>query len=332
MSNGRMDFCITCRKETAYALKRVPYRKCIRDKEYEFKITAAVCRECGEEVPVPGLMDLNAQEIDEQYREAEGIVSVTDIQKLMEIYNIGKAPLSLALGFGEITVTRYLMGQIPSKEYSEIMQMALASPKYMIKRLQENREKIGETAYRKSMKAATELASLFAVSDEMLSTISYIFEHTADVTPLALQKLLYYIQGLYLALFRKPLYREDCQAWVHGPAYEPVYEMFKNFKYNPIEDARFVMFRNRFQELPKEAGRVADLVIGSFGIYSGKVLEHISHNESPWQEARIGYLPEELSGEVISKEAMRAYFEKVAEEYDIESVEGLERYIADKAG
>lgn len=35
----------------------------------------------------------------------------------MKIYKIGKAPLSLALGFGEVTITRYLSGQIPLKEY-----------------------------------------------------------------------------------------------------------------------------------------------------------------------------------------------------------------------
>ncbi|MCI9068193.1 MAG: Asp-tRNA(Asn)/Glu-tRNA(Gln) amidotransferase subunit GatC, partial [Lachnospiraceae bacterium] len=46
------------------------------------------------------------------------------IEKLMKIYKIGKAPLSLALGFGEVTITRYFSGQIPSKEYSDIMRKA----------------------------------------------------------------------------------------------------------------------------------------------------------------------------------------------------------------
>ena len=38
-----------------------------------------------------------------------------DIKKIMDIYKIGKAPLSLALGFGEVTIPRYLEGQVPSK-------------------------------------------------------------------------------------------------------------------------------------------------------------------------------------------------------------------------
>ena len=60
----------------------------------------------------------------------------------LKIYKIGKAPLSLALGFGEVTITRYLSGQIPSKEYSDIMKMALSSPTFMKEKLQENKGKI----------------------------------------------------------------------------------------------------------------------------------------------------------------------------------------------
>ena len=98
------DFCIECRKETEYLLQKRDIVKTIRDREYTFAITAAVCSECGEEMSIHGLMDQNVQEIDRQYRSIEGLVTVEDIEKLMKIYKIGKAPLSLALGFGEVTI------------------------------------------------------------------------------------------------------------------------------------------------------------------------------------------------------------------------------------
>ena len=106
---GRRDFCTTCRKETKYLLQKKNIVKTIRDKEYTFGITIAVCAECGDEMSVPGLIDKNVREVDEQYRFVEGLVKVEDIEKLMKIYKIGKAPLSLALGFGEVTIPRYLM-------------------------------------------------------------------------------------------------------------------------------------------------------------------------------------------------------------------------------
>lgn len=131
MANERTQFCVECRKVTVYRIQRVPCMKSIKGKEYVFEISEAICDKCGAPVNIPGLMDGNAQEIDRQYREQEGIVNVEDIHNLMEIYRIGKAPLSQALGFGEITITRYLAGQVPSKEYSDIIRNALESPKFI---------------------------------------------------------------------------------------------------------------------------------------------------------------------------------------------------------
>ena len=321
------DFCTECRKETSYKLRKKTVQKIIRDKPCEFEITVAMCDECGEEMDIPGLLDANIKAIDEQYRHAEGIVSIDDIQKIMAIYNIGKAPLSIALGFGEITVTRYLSGQMPSKEYSDIIKKALSSPAYMIKLLNENAEKMGETAYNKAMKAAEKTAGLFCVSDKMLLTISYVFEQMREITPLALQKILYFIQGLYMALFDKPLYEEDCMAWTHGPVYEDVYNLFKDFKYNPIDDNRFAIFKDRFEELGEQERKVIDLVINTFGKYSGKALESITHEELPWKNAREGYEASEPAREIISKDEIRNYFVHVADTYGIDTEEKLNRYI-----
>ena len=37
------------------------------------------------------------------------------------------------------------------------------------------------------------------------------------ITPLKLQKLLYFAQGNYLAKYNMPLFDEDFEAWIHGP-------------------------------------------------------------------------------------------------------------------
>lgn len=328
MAKERMfDFCTSCRKDTSYKMQKKTVQKVIRDKTYDFEITVAVCDECGEEMDIPGLLDANIKSIDEQYRQIEGLVSIDDIQKIMDIYNIGKAPLSIALGFGEITITRYLAGQMPSKEYSDIIKKALSSPNYMMKLLNENMEKMGETAYKKAIKAAEEIAGLFCVSDKMLLTISYIFEQMKEVTPLALQKILYFIQGIYMVIFGKPLYKEDCMAWIHGPVYEEVYDLFRDFKYNPIEDNRFAIFKDRFEELSEQEKKVIDLVINTFGKYSGKVLEDITHEELPWKNARAGYESSEPSREIISKDEIKNYFIHVADTYGVDTEEELNRYI-----
>ena len=326
---GRSDFCTTCRKETGYILQKRNIVRTIKDVDYTFSITVAICDECGEEMSVPGLIDKNIQEVDEQYRACEGIVSVDDIEKLMKIYKIGKAPLSLALGFGEVTITRYLSGQIPSKEYSDIIKMALASPVFMKKKLNENKEKIAAAAYNKAMAAAVQLETLFSISDKMIRVISYVFEKLEEVTPLALQKLLYFIQGESYALNGKPMFYENCQARVHGPVYPEVYDIFRDFKYNPIEDARFVMFESVEDKLTEEERRVIDLVVNTFGEYGGKVLERITHEELPWKLARKRYADNIPSNEPITMESIEAYYTEKNIEYDFSTEEGLKKYIRD---
>lgn len=56
--------------------------------------------------------------------------------------HLGKAPLSITLGCGEITITHYLTGQMPSEEYSNIIKKRY--PSYVIS-FYANAAKLGET-------------------------------------------------------------------------------------------------------------------------------------------------------------------------------------------
>ena len=328
-NKGRVDFCTACRKETNFTLQKRNINKRIKDKEYTFYITVAICDECGEEMSISGLIDRNIQEVDTQYRDYENIVSIDDIERLMKIYKIGKAPLSLALGFGEVTITRYLSGQIPSKEYSVIMKKALSSPAFMKQKLNENKDKLSPAAYNKAWNAATQLEMLFSVSNKMLRVISYVFEKLEEVTPLMLQKLLYFIQGESYALNGKPMFSENCQAWVHGPVYPEVYDLFRDFKYNPIDDARFAILEGIEDELSHKERMVVDLVVNTFGEYSGKMLERITHEEEPWKLARKGYADYIPSNEPILMESIGAYYVKKNVEYDFSAEKGIKKYIKD---
>ena len=57
-----------------------------------------------------------------------------------------------------------------------------------------------------------------------------------DITPLMLQKALYYVQGFYYAFYGTFLFPEDCEAWVHGPVYPAIYAKYKNYRYEPITE------------------------------------------------------------------------------------------------
>ena len=128
----------------------------------------------------------------------------------------------------------------------------------------------------------------------------------STITPLKLQKILYYAQGYYLANYDKPLFKEDFQAWAHGPANEGIYDKYKSCKYNTIPMPK--------EDLPLMDDELNDFlndIWQTFGIYDGKYLEEQTHKESPWIEARKGYAPGEKCHEILTKESMKRFFKTV---------------------
>ena len=59
-------------------------------------------------------------------------------------------------------------------------------------------------------------------------------EEESGICNLKLQKLLYYAQGFYLALFELPLFESKIEAWRHGPVCPEVYHKYKNHGGNLI--------------------------------------------------------------------------------------------------
>ena len=154
------------------------------------------------------------------------------------------------------------------------MRAALSNTKVMRELLESNRDKLADAAYRKAVSAIEELDALFSVPSKMLMVISYIFEQLGEVTPLALQKILYFVQGLiFFVKYEVPLFDDNCQAWVHGPVYAEIYDMFSSFRYDPIDDPRFELLKGKSTNLNEKEREVINLVVNTFGIYGGKVLK-----------------------------------------------------------
>lgn len=60
------------------------------------------------------------------------------------------------------------------------------------------------------------------------------FNEFIPVSPMKLQKLLYFVYGTYAKAYNEPLFSEDFQAWQHGPVLSSVYNEFKSFKASSI--------------------------------------------------------------------------------------------------
>ncbi len=312
----KKTFCENCRRDISHTVKEQFMSAELKGEVYRFNGKAATCDECGHEVFVHEINDYNLQQLYNEFRERHNILPLERIREIPEKYNIGKRPLSLLLGWGEQTFSRYYDGDMPTQQYSAVLQKIYDDPIYYLSVLEENKDKLkSPLAYEKSKQATEMLLGTQPVSDnaKIDIVVNYLLCRCEDITPLALQKLLYYVQGFYYAFVGKFIFEETCEAWVHGPVFRDIYFKYREYRFDPI---------NAFDtaddfNLTASEKTIIDSVVKHLSCYSGKILEAFTHAEMPWLVTR-GDLPASVpSDRQIDKQLIGEYFVAVKEKNDM---------------
>jgi uncharacterized phage-associated protein len=95
-----------------------------------------------------------------------------------------------------------------------------------------------------------------------------------------LHKLLYYCQGHHLAAFDEPLFTETIAAFDMGPVVPLLWREEKSGDLPPLRT-----------DLDESQLNTIGYVISRYGALTGRDLENMSHNESPWQIANSNRRP-----------------------------------------
>lgn len=132
------------------------------------------------------------------------------------------------------------------------------------------------------MATAQDVAKYFLSLDES--------QEGEGLSNLKLQKLVYYAQGFYSAIFDAPLFDERIEAWGHGPVVPNLYHEFKSFGSNLIQGVPTddIILNDDERNLIREVHEV-------FGQFSAWKLRNMTHQETPWlnHEASAGVIPKE---------------------------------------
>ncbi|MDE7313867.1 MAG: DUF4065 domain-containing protein [Eubacterium sp.] len=332
--NQNHAFCEECRNDTCYTVSEKTMIGNIKGAEYHYIGKEAYCASCGSRVYVPELNDSNLEQLYDTYRRENNLISLHTIRELPEKYAIGKRPLSLLLGWGEQTFSRYFDGDVPSKQYSEILLRIYYDPAYYAKLLEAKKDLLkSKSAYEKSKKAVSLLLGAEnSHASKIDSAIQYLLMRCEDITPLALQKALYYIQGFYFAFYNTFLFSENCEAWVHGPVYRDIYFRYRNYRFDPIHATESLPAIETFADsspyiaLTASETAIFDSVINNLCCYSGKILERFTHSEAPWLCTR-GDLPLSApSNRIITQEHIGSYFSAVKSKYNMVTPNDIRSY------
>lgn len=317
--------CANCYTMSEYTVKTEKATKVIDGKEYSYIRKYGVCNNCNSEIFVPGLEEMNHNALNDAYRKVNNIVTINEIEQIMDKYEIDKRPLSLVLGFGEITIKRYMDGSVPSGRYSAILKRVLENPLIMKSYLENNKEKISGVAYKKTATVLSEMEEKDSYDTKIELVACYIRDSGYEISDMSLQKLLYYAQGVNLIVNNQVIFSELCQAWKHGPVYPVIYDKYKNYGADIIPPCELCI--NYDDLLDKKERDVIDLVLHSFGRYNGSVLRNFTHKEDPWLNERVLYEDDEICTNEISIDSMREYFTRIDKQFNLSTEDGIQNYI-----
>lgn len=120
------------------------------------------------------------------------------------------------------------------------------------------------------------------------------------MTPLKVQKLLYYSQGFNKIINKEQLFPEKIMAWQYGPVVEKVFVSLKKYGANGINEKM-----QTSKAIDSKVENVLNLVYNKLGQFSAFKLVDLTHSETPWKETEQS---KEIKVGTIEKYFLKNYF------------------------
>ena len=321
------SFCSQCNETVEVRIREVTKKEKVRGRNIEYKGKEAVCIRCGELVDQSPLSEENELLAKEAFREQEKLILIKEIEEILEKYKIGKRPLSLLLGWGEGTLTRYIAGDLPTRQYSATLKRILDDPAYYEEVLEENRKAITYQAYNRSKKAlellgyATQQMTVESLCSESLAEAAGRFlGFEADMPLEKLQIMLYYLQGFHLAFWRREIFPEECIADSIMPEYKAIATLYPTGKLK-IDGSKVNCL------LTEPEAILIDTLMKWLGCFGVAALKRIMVGESPHFMCQNGEANEETA--VFSKENLACHFSRIMDKYRMTSILDIADYSHD---
>lgn len=322
-----MYLCPECGCKVPVEIRKKKSVRSIKKEEIQFIHHVGFCKECNAEVPISELEIEETLIPVQRYCKEHDLVTLDEINEILRIYAADKRQLPFIMNVGEHTLERYMKGQIPNKEISSLLKSFLNDYKSFEELYYKNctNPRITDNTRRKVQQSLERLKKLNSFEEKIEAVALYIINSGYEITNLALQKLLYYTNAIFLLTYETPLFEDDCEAWVHGPVYPSIYDKYKEFGHQQIQDCN--LCSGYLKIFTNEEKKIMDYVLENLAIYNGKILEKSTHREQPWLELREGYLEYEPCSEIISKKAILQYFKKIRKDFNLLNEKDVYQYI-----
>lgn len=313
--------CFECGEMDNYELKEVEREYVGEGYHFSLKVKIPFCKNCGAPIITEELEDEITEKANKKIRESREIIQRDEIVTIISKYDASQKFLSRMLGWGEITLTRYMNSNFTPNIVNSNKLKSIADPYVFNNILEQQVEEsngaiLAESAFVKLRNSVNE--QIRKVEDEngkIFKIVNWFLSQATEenrITHLALQKLLYFSQAWNYVFNGEWLFKDDCEAWVHGAVYHSVYDEFKKFKYKPLPIVDVTC------DLTEKELFVLEFVKRFYcDVYTAKALENICHLEEPYKNARKDCCETDRSVEVIDKQTIQEYYMNISLRYNI---------------
>ncbi|CBY81111.1 hypothetical protein AO053_04875 [Haemophilus influenzae biotype aegyptius] len=117
-----------------------------------------------------------------------------------------------------------------------------------------------------------------------------------NLTPMKLQKLLFFAQSWYLKNNKSRLFNDEFIRWQYGPVVQSVYYEFAKNKGTEIKHKAKNSFGTDFESrLNREDEFFLDELITAYGEYTGWQLSEMTHTQGgAWEKGKLGSIISDL--------------------------------------
>ena len=233
---------------------------------------------------------------------------------LMQRYDIGKKPLSRLLGWGDTTVMRYLDGVEPNREFAARIESLAQNPWEYAEVLEENKEKLTDTAYRKTRRAV--YREIFC--DRSTEALQYVVALAdGDIAPYRVMMVLYYAQVCSIVLRGLPLFEEEAD---FSPGQALVYPRL----YRQMKEYGIKLMKPDTGSFSTEEQECIQQVYQVLNGFSPNALKALASREKRRLRRNLKTEADHLPGE-----GLKAQYEAGFKKSGVEKPEDLKKYISD---
>ncbi len=302
----------------------------VKEKEIEFEEYYVIDPYTKEEIFDRNIELENDLRLYDIYKKQVNLLTSEEIKAIRKKYEMNQKEFALAIGLGEITIHQFENGSIQTDFVDSIIRLS-EDPDIMYNFLNKNQYNFSEEEYLKFLNKVyllknlkehkiahfnlNEVGNLDFRTEDVLSVANQLivkYNNRVDqlsekydiedvcsvaeyITPLKLQKLLYYIQGLSARVYGKPAFNNHIYAWSYGPVISDVYHVYKG--------RNLITTPNDNIKISEGLNKIIDIVISSYGQIEAEKLIDLTHQEEPWINTPKDH--------IIDFDLIKKYFEQV---------------------